>query len=75
MDGQEVIVHDLEYDAYDQICLVKVKNRPEITKSRKTTKVKVLASEIQLENEEYLYKYDLFGKCINGEFKVFSKIR
>lgn len=73
MDGEKVIVHDLAYDSYDQECEVKVGIKPEIIKTKRTTKVKVLASKIQFINEEYIFEYNEFGKCVNGDFEVYSK--
>lgn len=71
MNGNKVLVKDLEYDAFDQICEVKVKT--EIFKPYKNAKPREVAISLTLENEEYLFEYDVItGKCKNGEFAVFS---
>lgn len=69
-DGQEVIVSDLAYDEYDQICTVVVKERPHLIKGKKL-KI-IFYKEITLYNEEFIFEFDSFGKCKNGEFKVYG---
>lgn len=71
MDGQKVKVKDIANDVYDQICEVKVKKEP--LRIVPNMKPKEVVTGITLENEEFLFEYDLLtGKCINGEFKVYS---
>ena len=72
MDEQKVIVHDLEYDSYDQECIVKVSEKPSVEKARRSTKVRVVASNISLINEEFIFEYNCNGKCLNGDFEVYS---
>lgn len=73
MNGQKVIVHDLVYDCYDQICEVKVK---EIWKafynSKKQQKENYKILKVILFNEEFFFEYDYYGNCINGNFEVYS---
>ena len=71
MDGQKVVVHDLAYDAYDQICEIKVIKQALYNKI--TKKFQTVINEIILFNEEYKYEYDVCGKCVNGEFEVYAK--
>lgn len=68
MDGQKVIVHDLAYDAYDQICEIKVVEQTLLNKF--TNKFQKIITGIILSNEEYIFEYDCYGKCINGDFDV-----
>lgn len=72
MNGYTVVVHDLEYDCYDQICEVQVEEKPLIEKCRKTTKVRVPPSYIKLVNEEFTFIYNNRGNCENGEFEVYN---
>lgn len=72
MDGIFVKVHDLEYDSYDQICQVKVKYKwQKIPKSWKFFQI-VIGVDLIGEDEEFIYSYNLTGKCLNGEFEVYS---
>lgn len=71
MEGQKVVVHDLEYDAYDQLCEIKIIK--ERLLNRITKKYQEYITKIVLFNEEFIFEYDAFGKCINGEFEVYAK--
>lgn len=72
MDGNLVRVHDLEYDAYDKICQVKVKYKwQKIPKSWKFAQV-IIGIDLIDKGEEFVYSYSLTGKCLNGEFEVYS---
>lgn len=72
MDGCKVIVHDSEYDEYDQECEVKVFKdiAPHPFKKRKMIEY---VKRVILFNEEFLFEYDQRGNCLNGEFQVFTK--
>lgn len=72
MNHERVLVHDLQYDCYNQVCEVRTFSEPKLEKSRKNIRVIIGASKIQLFNEEYLFEFDNLGNCINGEFEVFS---
>lgn len=69
MEGQRVIVHDLAYDCYDQVCKVKLIHGRYLNKKLKPVEY---ISGIILENEEYKFEYDWNGECKNGGFKVYS---
>ena len=71
MEGQRVLVKDLEYDTYDQICEVKVKKEIKENKLKKKNRFDVVITELWLENEEFKFIYNGL-KCGNGEFKVYS---
>lgn len=72
MDGAFVRVHDLEYDSFDQICQVKVKHKwQKILKSWKFLQI-VIGVDLIGKDEEFIYFYSLTGKCLNGEFEVYS---
>ena len=71
MDGQKVIVHDLAYDAYDQICEITVIKQ--ILYNKITKKSQTVITGMVLFNDEYKYEYDVCGKCVNGEFEVYAK--
>lgn len=70
MDGQSVMVHDLEYDAFDQPCIVRVCYKNVVV--NKKFKTQMVIEKIQLYNEEFLFEYDFLGRCVNGEFTVYS---
>lgn len=72
MDGCKVIVHDGEYDEYDQECEVKVFKdiTPHPFKKRKMIEY---VKRVILFNEEFLFEYDQRGNCLNGDFQVFTK--
>ena len=71
MEGQKVLVKDLEYDTYDQICEVKLKKELRENKLKRKNRFDVVITELWLENEEFKFTY--YGyKCGNGEFKVYS---
>lgn len=73
MDGAIVEVHDKAYDAPIQHCEVKVVYLSTENKfASKGKKQSLIVKEIRLENEEFLYLYDYSGKCVNGEFEVYS---
>ena len=69
MEGQEVIVHDCEYDVYDQVCVIRLDHRYYLNKKLKPVNY---VAGIILENEEYRFEYDFKGECVNGEFRVYS---
>lgn len=71
MEGQRVLVKDLEYDAYDQICEVKVKKELRENKLKRKNRFDIVVTELWLENEEFKFTYNGL-KCDNGEFKVYS---
>ena len=71
MDGAEVIVHDLEYDAYDQTCIVCV-DKVIVKKRYRSKKIDAVVNGISLKNEEFLYQYDWEGNCVNGNFIVYG---
>lgn len=71
MEGQKVRVHDLEYDAFDQICEVKMEKTIVKDSSKRKNQYKEVVTKLWLENEEYIYEFN-GGKCHNGEFEVFS---
>lgn len=66
LEGEKVIVSDLEYDEYDQICTVKIQEFANIIKNKI-----FYYKTIKLVNEEYLFEFDKFGKCKNGKFLVY----
>ena len=66
MDGQKVVVHDLAYDAPDQVCEVKI-NRD----INPTNKKLMIISSIEFFNDEFLYVYKN-NQCVNGEFEVLT---
>ena len=69
MDGFQVLVHDLEYDAYDQICTVRVIRDTYIDKKFKPI-TKIIGCE--LFNDEFIFTFNFLGNCVNGEFEVYS---
>ena len=69
MDGFQVLVHDLEYDAYDQICTVRVIRDTYIDKNFKPI-TKIVGCE--LFNDEFIFTFNFLGNCVNGEFEVCS---
>ena len=69
MEGQDVNVIDLEYDCYIQKCEVKLKRQWILNNKLKPVLYTV---GIILENEEYKFEYDFNGKCLDGDFLVFS---
>lgn len=71
MEGQRVLVKDLEYDAYDQICEVKVKKELRENKLKRKNRFDIVITKLWLENEEFKFTYNGL-KCDNGEFKVYS---
>ena len=70
MDGMYVIVHDLEYDAYDQICKVHLNYVNTINK--RTYKFKQVLESITLENEEFIFTFNWKGEPNNGDFIIYS---
>ena len=66
MDGQKVVVHDLAYDAPDQVCEVRVNKV-----INPTNKKNMLISSIEFFNEEFVYVYKN-NQCVNGEFEVLT---
>lgn len=66
MDGQKVIVHDLAYDAPDQVCEIKV-NKVINPMNKKS----MIISSIEFFNDEFLYVYEN-NQCVNGEFEVLT---
>ena len=68
MKGQQVLVHDLELDIFDQLCTVDVIETPWYNKRRTGFAV----SNIILRNEEYEYVYNAGGSCRDGEFECYA---
>ena len=68
MDGQKVIIHDLEYDAYDQECAIKIEKNILFNNKKKIEFVK----QIKFYNDEFIFLMDRNGKAINGNFEVYS---
>lgn len=76
MENTEVLVHDLEFDAYDQICVVHLVYAPGFRAYGRGSKSQMPAiSEIYLENDEYLFIYSAGGNCKNGEFECYSVLK
>lgn len=73
MEGQKVLVHDLEYDAFDQICEVKMEKAMVKNLAKKNTTYKEVITKLWLENEEFIFEFN-GAKCHNGEFEVYSLI-
>ena len=66
MDGQKVVVHDLAYDAPDQVCEVRVNKV-----INPTNKKSMIISNIEFFNDEFVYVYKN-NQCVNGEFEVLT---
>ena len=66
MDGQKVVVHDLAYDAPDQVCEIKINKV-----INPTNKKNMLISSVEFFNEEFVYVYKN-NQCVNGEFEVLT---
>ena len=66
MDGQKVVVHDLAYDAPDQVCEIKVNKV-----INPTNKKSMVISSIEFFNDEFFYVYEN-NQCVNGEFEVLT---
>ena len=66
MDGQKVVVHDLAYDAPDQVCEIKI-NKVINPMNKKS----MIISSIEFFNDEFLYVYEN-NQCVNGEFEVLT---
>ena len=66
MDGQKVVVHDLAYDAPNQVCEIKINKV-----INPTNKKNMLISSIEFFNEEFVYVYKN-NQCVNGEFEVLT---
>ena len=66
MDGQKVVVHDLAYDAPDQVCEIKINKV-----INPTNKKSMIISSIEFFNEEFVYVYKN-NQCVNGEFEVLT---
>ena len=71
MEGQKVRVHDLEYDAFDQICEVKMEKTMVKNLNKKNATYKEVITKLWLENEEFIFEFNS-AKCHNGEFEVYS---
>ena len=71
MEGQKVRVHDLEYDAFDQICEVKMKKTMVKNLNKKKDTYKEVITKLWLENDEFIFEFN-GTKCHNGEFEVYS---
>lgn len=71
MEGQKVRVHDLAYDAYDQICEVRIEKTVVKNPNKKNLSYKEVVTKLWLENEEYIFEFN-GTKCHNGEFEVYS---
>ena len=70
MEGFKVLVHDLEYDAYVQICEVCFGRQTTVDK--KTYKQKTKIKKIYLANEEFRFDFNWRGEPANGDFEVYS---
>ena len=66
MDGQKVVVHDLAYDAPDQVCEVRV-NKVINPMNKKS----MIISNIEFFNDEFVYIYEN-NQCVNGAFEVLT---
>ena len=66
MDGQRVVVHDLAYDAPNQVCEIKINKV-----INPANKKNMLISSIESFNDEFLYVYKN-NQCVNGEFEVYT---
>ena len=71
MEGQKVLVKDLEYDTYDQICEVKVNKKLIENKLKKKNRFQLVITELWLENEEFIFTFNGL-KCRSEEFNVYS---
>lgn len=71
MEGQKVLVHDLEYDSFDQICEVKIERTIVKNLAKKNAPYKEVITKLWLENEEFIFEFN-GAKCHNGEFDVYS---
>ncbi len=70
MDGQYVVVKDLEYDSYDQLCTVKV----ETTYWKLGKKLHEAPTKLILSNDEFTFEYDIIKhEYVNGAFKVYTR--
>lgn len=86
MEGMPVLVHDIEYEAYDQLCYVEfdyvpmTKKTMEITniphakaKGKKASRKEPIAiRNIVLKNDEFEFVYDFLGNCVNGKFECYA---
>ena len=70
MEGFKVLVHDLEYDAYDQECTVYFESTTIVNK--KTYRIQQRVTKIYLANDEFKFEYNFLGKPCNGDFEVYS---
>ena len=68
MEGHQVLVHDLEYDCYDQLCVVKKETRTYRSEGKRNYTVTLLT----LENDEFVFSYDWRGQPERGSFEVYS---
>ena len=72
MDGCTVIIHDEEYDAYDQEGMVIIKKRTIKSPVNKKKNIEIV-DEMIFENEEFSFVYTPKEGCVNGKFSVYSK--
>lgn len=72
MEGQQVIVHDLVYDEYDQLCIVMINRRIRHNSHKKKNNYEAICNKIWLENDEFKFEYNEDGTCKNGDFIVYS---
>lgn len=72
MDGQPVIVHDEEYDAYDQECVLSIK-KILVQSPRNKNKMVEIIDKMIFENEEFVFIYSPSEGFLNGKFSVLSK--
>lgn len=70
-EGTKFLVRDLEYDGPTQECELVKKYTFDKSVTGKHKIVSKL-SEIYLENEEFVFKFNLNGTCANGEFEVYA---
>lgn len=86
MEGMPVLVHDIEYGTYDQLCYVEFDYVPVTNKTRGITEVPrvktkgkpakkkepIAIRNIVLKNDEFEFIYDFLGNCVNGEFECYA---
>lgn len=73
MEGQKVLVRDIEYGGPNQICTIKINYAvPSNNRLLLNKKIKDVIENIELIGEECTFKYTSWGTCVNGEFKVYT---
>lgn len=73
MEDMPVLMHDLEYDIYDQLCYVNFIRKPwfKINTKGKSSYGESI-TEIHLVNEEFTYIFNIGGLCKNGDFECYA---